>query len=226
MPLIFPTVFLGQGGTTGFPVVRSTSATSVDTFANTHSIALPAGIQAGDLLVMHYTCFGISQTTTIPMTVPAGWDSLALWSQFQGVRGRVIYRIATGGETTVGINTTGNASVYSQNCYCFSAYSKLPVMTAFPSLASTASPNSAALTVPGDWGTAHACFISSVYKAGSYSINSNPSGYGDLVSAMANSEKTFSARRNVVAVSEDPGAWSTSAATNALPITIAVRGPE
>lgn len=228
MPLVYPTVFFSLGGTTGFPVIRGTSANSTNTFDTSHAIDLPAGVQAGDLLIVDYTAAAVDALDTVTLNVPGGWTSLDYHTQFIFNRRRVIWRIASAAHTSVTV-TTGNSSTYSANCYAFSQYSKTPAMTPFPNFATTANPDSAPLSVPADWGGApHCCFISSVYKGGAgYSIDALPSGYGDLLGTTAAfSTRSFSARRNVQAATEDPGAWATSASTGAVPVTIAVRGPE
>lgn len=227
IPIIpgFPGFVADDGSTSAFPVLRSTSNDISSTLGTSHTIDLPSGVQAGDLLVLIYTARSDSTGQTTP-PVPTDWTSLALYDAASTFKTRVLYRIASGAHTTVTITTPGQNTGLTSNCYCFSSFSEVPVVSGGTTLASTSSPNPPSLTVPGGWGVSpHCLFLSVVHSNGNNTVSSNSTNYSNRVSSSnSNNNRTWSARRELQATSDDPGSWSLSSSTGTVATTIAIRG--
>lgn len=230
LPLI-PLGLLGRTGTTGYPVLRSTSNHVPTTFNTTHTVNLPAGIEAGDLVILSLnaraTILGLSA-----LNLPSGWTSLAYDTSVNTSFVRSIAIIATGSMSTVTINTPGASTSITSNGYCFSSYSLFPSCSSYAT-GTSANPNSPSLATPVLWGgDPHKLCISVMHLKGNVTASAIPSGYGDQISSLSsNDNRTYSARREVQSSGdEDPSSWTIEGTNPGTQewraATIAVRGPE
>ncbi len=83
---------------------------------NSHSVQVPAGVAAGDVLLLSLTTN--STSSTIDDTVP-GWDLIET-RDGQGIRGRLWTRTATGADA--GTNVTVSTSGYTKSVLTIAAY--------------------------------------------------------------------------------------------------------
>ena len=93
----------------GFPTVQATNTTTIDTATLNHSVNLPTGIQAGDLLIVGFTTF-----YDVSHTFPVGWTEL--FSDVvasNNTRTSIYYRQADGAEGSTITVTTGAGALSS-----------------------------------------------------------------------------------------------------------------
>lgn len=193
-----------------FPVVEGTAVSSTNGYygATSHTVALPSGIQAGELLIV---LMSVSSTPSDVINTPSGWT--ALLSSPPNARGRIFYKVASGAEgASVSVSTS--SSVLHASCsYRISNYAFIEGDAA----AGSNSPN-----LQPSWGIAKTLWIISLH--GSFAVLSGmaPSGYGFLLEDAAGltiSAGIASARRELEAASEDPGGWP---GTGSMAATIAI----
>ena len=224
MPLIYPTAFFGGGGTIDFPTLRGTA-----THNGGQTVTLPSGTIAGDLVVMFGYFFGIDGLAVINVQTPADWERLGHIDISSSAELNVYVTRATGALSSVALTAAPGSDAFAAICnaYSFSKHSRLAAVSSISMQLSTSSPNPPSLTVPGEWGSnAHVMWLSCLYKFGASTTNSASSGYSNLIGTTDGTARMASARLNSRATTEDPGAWSISAANGGIPFTIAVRGPE
>lgn len=91
----------GGGGASQYPSVLSRTPTSSMTPATSHSIAMPAVVVAGNLLLMVWT----NDNSTRTVTTPSGWTLLATGSG-SVVRSCLFIRVSDGGEGGTNVTVT------------------------------------------------------------------------------------------------------------------------
>jgi hypothetical protein len=232
VPLIYPTVFLGQGGTLAFPTLRATANYIENNVQNDHDVDLPAGTTTGDLVIMFGYFAGLSGLDTVNVNTPPGWTRIGHLDSGTAAEVNVYATVASGPLSSVTLTKPGAADAFSArtNSYSFSAHSHnglfLPEISSIASQ-TTDNPDPPSLSLPGTWGGApHTTWLSCVFKFLTNTTSAVSAGYGSLVTTGDNATRMMSARRNLIATSEDPGAWTTSASSAAFAFTIGVRGPE
>src|SRR5262245_33396418 len=207
-----------------FPVVAATNSNNGAT-GTSHTVNLPAGISAGDVIVV---IAGSNAGSTSSFTWPAGWE---IGEQLSSDRVlSVAARIATGSEGS-SVNITSAASCAP----VFIAYritgahgSTIPEV-AFTAQVNTATPDPPSITP--SWGSADNLFIAATSRASSNGTPVYPSGYtGSQINQTSLSGATACqmASRNLTAGSENPGTFSYTGgvSANSIAATIAVRpGP-
>jgi hypothetical protein len=227
LPLI-PLGLLGRSVPPSFPILRSFNNDNPGTFLTSHNIALPAGIQAGDLVVVAY--FARSTDDMGSMPTPSGWDSLAFLNHSPGAFDtaliRIIAREATGPMSTVTITTPGASSGVCSNSYCFSKWTDV-VSSSFATGESAAPnpPNNA----PVGWGAdPRVTWISlMITRASTESVSATSAGFtGHITSTSGGTPfaRISSSRRDEQVASLNPGAWTMTGSVPWGAATIAVRG--
>jgi hypothetical protein len=222
LPLI-PLGLMGRTGTRNFPVLRSTSNDNPGTFSQSHTIDLPSGTQAGDLLIMllvaRATVAGLTDVTM------SGWTRLGSPPLLSA---QAFYRIAPSAITTASISTPSINTSITSNGYCFSSYSELPAIEWANGTGET--PNPPLLTVPAEWGSKpHCMYIASMHLFGNVLATNTPANYGNLITSVSsNNNRTYSERRLLRATSDNPTAYVIDGTNPDLQswatATIAVRG--
>lgn len=218
-------VMMFQGRTKAFPVLRSTSNDAPGDFDSDHTADLPAGVQAGDLLVM----FCVARATGAGLTdvTATGWTRLGTSPTLSA---QAFYRIAPSAITTVQVLTPGAATGLTTNIYCFSGYTLLPEIQWTNGTGEF--PDPAELTVPSEWrNNPHCTFISSLHLFGNVEAIATPSSYSNLISSLSsNNNRTYSVRRNLQAESDNPGTWEIDGTNPDIQswtcATVAIRGTE
>lgn len=208
-------------------------AGDVDTTANyTHTFTLPLGwLYSGSLLI------AIVETTSNGnnhiITPPSGWTTLALSSSPEPTRNLWIgYKISTGTGSNITITTGGNSSYNTYAAYRavsfpvgqFDGVPEVSVATE----SWTANPDPPSITPSwGDYPIMTIAGFGAGYDA-ARNVTSYPSGYGDGDFQQAAGADHYAyigtANDNVVASSENPGAYTLNATVNAKAFTIAVQG--
>jgi hypothetical protein len=187
------------------PFVKASNASASGALVNNYVVTLPAGIVAGDLIVL------CCRWTTGSVVLPTGYTQVAAAGFSGAFTGGVVcyYKNAVGGETTVTMNTTGGASGWTVLAYVISghdpAYNPLGLGAVGSSrYANPPSLNASALTaVQKLWlamgGGAHAS-NSSIYGL--------PSGFHDPLffqsSEIATMSSQWESNLNIV----DPGPYT------------------
>lgn len=209
------------------PTVEATNTSTMNVQSQNHIVSLPAGINAGDLLIVLFGGYiggGGGDTIT---SWSAGWTQLAQGSNANEIAGAA-YRIADGGEGATITVTTGTNNVWSAHqTFRISGYSGTPEISAAAS-GNSANPNSASLSP--SWGAAPNLWFS-FFGGGTNAartVNSYPTNYasGVLTRSTAGFAHTASARRSYNAASDDPGQYVLDNALQWRAWTIAVRPGE
>ncbi len=220
-----PLGLFGRSLPPSFPILRSTNNHAPGTVNTSHTVNLPAGVVAGDLVVVIYV--GRAGGAITDMPTPAGWTSIAVSTIPFTTVVRVIYRIADAALTTVTVTSPGTNTHIVSNSYCYSRYSNVPAASAIATDTSAA-PDSPSLA-PSGWGAnprvmwlSFMVIVSSVV-----SVTSSPTDFTDVINSNDGTSpfsRLQSARRNYRAPSLDPGAWGLSGSVLWWACTVAVRG--
>jgi hypothetical protein len=211
-----------------FPVVEATNNNHSDSASTSHTVNLPASISAGDLLVVF---FGHKDTAG-GATFPAGWTKktpertqtgsvacMALaWRWADGTEGATI--------TVTTANNSRNASVSYRISGAINPSTQVPEENGHGE-ANTNSPNPPSLAPTG--GAKDYLWLTAYASSHGRTLISAPTNYTNAVGAGSNSGTGTNvglgtARRNLNASSEDPGAWSVNgtAIEETVSMTVAI----
>lgn len=205
-----------------FPIVSGTASSAESNIVSSHTVALPSGIEIGDLLMVFWT----DNNTAATITPPQGWTQS--YSILYGSRVHAMwFKIADGSEGA-NITVTSSANIRSAHTsYRISkgSYSNLPIAST-PAQASSTTPNPPALN-PG-WGALNTLWIASSHSAGANDPVSPPSDYTNIVSGYtgtigAANARMATAHRELNTSSEDPGTFTLSSGRVWSANTVAIR---
>lgn len=181
----------------GYPTV-SASTSNTQASNTSHTINLPSGITAGDLLLVFFA----TPTTPTSITYPTGWVKL-----FDSAMGTptlsAAFRIANGGEAATITVTTGEAVASTHQSYRITNYSGQPIARITVTSAASTNPDPPSLTP--QWGA-----VNSLYFAlccDSVSVTGYPTNYS---SGVVNGSTPYlaSAQRQLSVASENPGTFT------------------
>jgi hypothetical protein len=207
-----------------FPVVEGTATSAQSTNSDPNGISLPAGVQAGDLLLVIYEV-----SNPVSITFPAGWT--VFFTQVGGSFGGVLcnqvlaYKKAVGGETSINVSPGGGRG-YAANAYRISGAVNPAVQPpqavgtgGEDALPPTGSSDPPPLSPAG--GSKDYLWITG-YASSASNSTVPPANYGNQISiATAGGGRCNSARRELAAATEDPGPWVVHAGSYTV-TTIAV----
>ena len=209
------------------PVVASVTETAFGTDTRDHNVNMPATVDAGDLLIVLFTNDGNS-----PVTPPAGWNLLASDPRGNAVRLSVYYRIAAGteGGTQVNFRTSSNEQAAAQVYRITDWHGTTPPEISTAATGSSTTPNPSPLD-PAGWDVANTLWIAVAGqdRGDQSGTTAYPTSYTDGISTQSSDPatmgvcRTHSARRVLVAASEDPGAFTIPASEEWVAFTIAIR---
>jgi hypothetical protein len=216
----------GSGGAGGTATVRSRATGAQNTATTSHSITLPAGVVAGDLLVVEFSNDESTDPTTISTTSP-GWSVLG--SVEQGTttnhRGSVLWKRATGSDALTVTTAFAQESTHVSHCVQNGAD---------PVLASSSGGSATSADVAAVNGLTLGDYLSIVYCATdastttSQSISTPPSGYTTTASqnpSTTSSAATFAMERSFDDVTAIPsGTITLGAAEQWVTFNVAIRG--
>lgn len=215
----------GTGGD-GYPSVASTatSAKTVDT-GTTHTVSLPSGIEAGDLLLIFWADANTSGTQ--PAT-PAGWTALysGQWGS-SNVYYRAWYRIADGSEGST-VNVTGGAERSAHTAYRIASGSFQGVPVASPGNTGTTNSNPDPDNLTSGFGNVPTLWIAAAHITGTIWVTP-PASYGNILEGTTGSTGVAhaymaTAERMLTAASQNPGAFTIDTDHSWGAYTVAVQG--
>jgi hypothetical protein len=207
-----------------FPSVVATNGGTGSTASPT--INLPAGIQAGDLLlaIVSVNNFQVSGSGW-----PTGWIALLTNSIYGADSLSIRYKIATGSEGASFVLTLLGAGSSSHATYRITGWhgTTPPEVVASPVVATNTNPNPPSLN-PAGWDVEDTLWLAVVgTDAGNVSATAAPSGYTNLLNYRSGSLSPYSgvssAQRGATIAAEDPGTFTLSASGNYATTTVAIR---
>jgi hypothetical protein len=193
-----------------FPTVESVTETAFASNTTAHECTLPATINAGDLLLLIFANDGVTAQTT-----PSGWTALDKQTTGNQVYGGVYALDAVGDESgTVDVVTAaveaGAGHIYRITGWGGDIATDIDISTVATG-SDTDAPNSTSVTAGG--GSADNLFLTiACWGDDDEGVNLYPTNYTNGVSiacggAPSESGRGGSARRELAAASDDPGAW-------------------
>lgn len=211
-----------------FPTIESLTPTLFGSNTTSHQVAMPAVVNAGDLLLVFFTNDG-SATVTNP---GGGWASRGTATNGTNVRASVYAKIAVGNEggTTVNFVTSATEQAAAQ-VYRISGWGgdARDVQVSATANGSSAAPAPASLD-PG-WGAGETLWIAFAGYSSGATVNSYPANYTNgTLSRSATTGTTATAevataRLETRAASEAPGAFALTATSAWVAMTVAIRSP-
>ncbi|HWO07476.1 MAG TPA: LamG domain-containing protein [Candidatus Paceibacterota bacterium] len=197
-----------------FPVVEATNTSITDPASATHNVSLPAGVNAGDLLIVFFT---VDDADTVSISTPAGWSSTFdfEYSEVGGddAQSAVFYKIADGSEgSAVTITTTSGTGRSAHQSYRISGASgrvEWGTSQTAEDASSPITPDPPAVTP--SWGAKDTLWLAvcSIVPENVTSVTA-PASYTDILSNQSSFSESCSARRELNASSENPGTFSGS----------------
>lgn len=202
-----------------FPVVESVTLTTFSTAGTAHLVAMPATVNAGDLLISQFSAVDIPTVAT-----PTNWNLLHSTSNAD-VRLASYYKIAVGDEDGTTVDHVTSASVKAvAYVYRISAWhGTTPPEVGTAATGSGTAPNPPTLTP--SWGAEDTLWLATVGWRGVIAVSVYSANYtnGTDDSTTAGPGSTIAtARRELNATSDDPGAF-TAGTANWIAQTYAIR---
>ncbi|HMN06227.1 MAG TPA: PKD domain-containing protein [Flavobacteriales bacterium] len=214
-----------MGGGDGFPLVAATATSAkTGTPGTTHTVALPSGIEAGDLLMIFWA--DANTVTTIPGT-PSGWTNLysGQWPS-SNIRYMAMYRVADGTEGN-SINITAGAERSAHLAYRIAAgtYQGTPVASNMVTGNNT-NPDPNNLT--SGFGNVPTLWLAAAHVTGTIWATA-PTNYGGLVTSSTGNVGVdhaymATATRKRSAASENPGSFTLDASHSWGAWAVAIQG--
>lgn len=176
------------------------------------SVAMPATVNAGDLLVM---IVAANTGNTSTLGTPSGWTKILQTNSGDQRSITTYYKVASGSEggTSVTISLAGDPSNTAHQVYRITSHNS----SAPPVLGTTgASTTPTSPSVTPSWGAKDTLWISAAAGSNTTDDGTAPTNYGNFVGTLNTGGAPYlgSARRELNAASEDPGnfgAYSNSA---------------
>lgn len=208
-----------------FPLVKDINLSTSLTNQTTHIIDLPANIDAGNLLIVCFSCDGDSGE----ISWPAGWTEFFRELNGTDVTLALAYRQADGGEGATIAVTTVNAQMTAHCSYRISGAEDpviQPPEASTHEIGLTSNPNPPIRTPVGGptdylWLAVHG--VDSLTSTSVY-----PTGYTNGITIAVNDLGgcgIAAAERELNAGSEDPGTFTVSAAEQWIATTVAIYPP-
>lgn len=211
----------------GFPQVEAVNGGNNIVAGPNHTVPLPAGIVAGDLLLVFFAAdiTGVTPLITFP-NEGVDWIQLFETEVAGAVNFAVAYRIADGGEGANIVVTTSQNDCSAYTTYRISGYSGVPEVPA-AATGSSANPNPPSLTP--SWGASDTLWFACQGNDHLDQVTVYPTDYTDGRNDWGNHANgcgVGTARRELNAVSEDPGTFTLAAGEEWVANTIAIRPVE
>lgn len=211
-----------------FPPVAATNSGSQTANSTTHTINLPTGIAAGNLLLVFFSNDGLA---TASVTTPAsGWTELGTQLMLSdSARLTVFYRVADGAEGSTITITTSATEQSTHVSYRITGQhaSTVPEFASFTPGSSTSNPDPPSLN-PSGWDVEDTLWIA--VAAWDNNLDRDGTGYPTNYSSNqiwvdggTGNAPIMVATRNNAAASEDPGTFTISGNEQWGAATIAVR---
>jgi hypothetical protein len=211
-----------------FPDPASVTQTGFATAASSHSVAYPATVNSGDLLLLIF-----SARTNPTITTPTGYDLIVSGQAagpaagcFSGVYARIADGTEGGGSVSVSISLSRQAA--AQVYRITGAYATTAgVEGAFVNVSPSTNPNPPSLSP--SWSAEDTLWLAISCSADDDEVaTAAPSNYTDLTQIASGGGanagvSVISARRKINAASEDPGSFTLNESGNNGCFTVAIR---
>jgi hypothetical protein len=220
-----------EGGGGGGVTVQSITTTSFSTDSMPHYVAMPATVNAGDLLIAFFASDG-----TPDVDLPSGWTFFFGWDSWGGTGNKFsMYAkraAGTEGGTTVNFQTT-TAEKAAAQVYRITGWRDSGILSNdvewVNAGATGTSPNPPSLN-PAHWDVENTLWIAAYGADDDHAATAYPTGYtgGTYTESDASATSTSmgSARRINAAASEDPGTFTIAASAFWIASTVAVRSAQ
>jgi hypothetical protein len=205
-----------------FPTVVATNTSAPAAIVSSHTVALPASIASGDLLIVLFRTGGASVTHT----TPTNWNLLD--TRTSTGRTSIFWKIATGSEgASVSITTSAGRFAVSHSYRITGHHPSTPIDGAFTAADSIDPPQ-----VSHGWGAVDVLWLTLANTRQTNNTFTAPTNYTNQINARTTSDaststndiRMSSARRSLASAAEDPASWG-STGTLSIPhsATIAIR---
>ena len=208
-----------------FPVIASVTASSFGTDATAHLVAMPATVDANDLLIVGFANDGSATVTT-----PGGWTLIQSDANSTAARLSSYYKIAVGNEdgTTVDFVTSATEKAAAQvyRITAASWHGTTPPETAAAATGGGAGPDPPS-TNPAGWNVEDTLWIAMYGADDDDDASTYPTNYTNGTYTQSDNSNASasmgSARRELAAASDDPGIFTIAAGEEWITITLAIR---
>ena len=209
-----------------FPQVAAVNGGHQDTDVTNHTVNLPADISSGDLLLVFFACDSFSVPDTI--TFPEGWTELFQTPYLDEARLTfgAWYRIADGEEGATISVTTSSVEQSAHTSYRITGYSGTPEVGTHAAGSST-TPDPPSLTPT--WGAKDTLWFACEANDDDDHTTAYPTDYTDGrydMGTTSSGVNVGTARRELNAVSEDPGTFTIYLAEQWIANTVAIQEEE
>lgn len=206
-----------------FPTVAGIT-TDVSGPSTTHNVAMPATVNAGDLLIV-MASKGLAANATI--TTPAGWTIITSRSTgAQAERTASYYKIAAGTEGGTTVNfATGDSCGLACRIYRITVWHGVTPPEGVDAASASGDPP----TVTPSWGSDDNLYIAYFgWSVSSLTPSAGPSGYSNFGTTVAVNSgndrgRITTADLNATSSSENPGVFTGGTTNSVVTGTIAVR---
>lgn len=223
MLLINQLVGFGVGliSTAPFPTVEGTPTNGSDHDGDgTVTVTLPTDIVSGELL---FILIGNNVASGAPtISTPSGWTQL-FTSTFSTQTLAGFIRTATGGDSNPTFNVGGSGPVCDWNARRIGNWQGTPEAAATGS--GLGQPDPPSLTP--SWGSANNLWFAAAASPNTSADATAPTNYTNIQQAQSNTiaqHECASAQRELIAASDDPGAFANFNGSLWVAATIAIRG--
>lgn len=207
-----------------FPAIASEVSSQQDTNATDHTVTMPSGVQAGDLLVL---AWAIDGRENVSGQIPDNWVQIANTAHSGDLASiRVFTKVATGSEGASQTITITSAQCSAHHVWRITGATGTPEAAIFQGNVDT-SLDPPSLN-PAAWDVEDTLWLAlSSSDDATSTVTGFPSGYTGTGQVNADSSAdgvTLGyARRTNAAASEDPGAFTISSAEGFCTVTVGVR---
>lgn len=208
-----------------FPAVQSRTTGASSAAATTHTVTLPATINAGDFLLVAFTCGNASApTVTWDNTTAGTWTSIVTAVQGVGnVRGSLYSKVADGTEGSAALSI--GLSVSAQASWTIWRITGCQGAVETVSAAGTTTTVTFSALAP-TWGAEDTLWMAIAHIANTPTVSTYSTSYTDPTRSAATGTSrnvTESCERLLNTSSETPSAWTLSSAAQHVQFTVAVR---
>lgn len=207
-----------------FPTVQTRTTGASSATATSHTVTLPATINAGDFLFIAFTSGGGSGTTVTWDNTTAGtWTTVANNNSGATVRGMLFSKVADGTEGSAALSITLSAAAQV-------AWTIWRITGCQGAAETSVSTGSTATVTFGalapSWGALDTLWIAVGHLNSSPTVSTYSTSYTDptrIAGTGVARQTTESCERLLNTSSETPSAWTISAASNHVQYTVAIR---
>jgi hypothetical protein len=207
-----------------FPTVQTRTTGASSATATSHTVTLPATINAGDFLFIAFTSGGGSATTVTWDNTTAGtWTTVASNNSGATVRGTLFSKVADGTEGSAALSITLSTSVQV-------AWTIWRITGCESSVATASATGSTATVTFGalapSWGAEDSLWIAVAHLNSTPGVSAYSTGYTDPTGAVGSGVARVSTRSVELllnAATETPSAWTLGGAAQHVQFTVAIR---